>query len=107
MSEALALYRSIRRLHRRMSPALQFLGNQYLRDEFVRHKTAAPEHVTPFLRAWTSYRETLEQQLSSESTESKIGQKLDDIESLSDAQVGQLFALHEAATKGDDVPNKP
>ena len=103
MTEALGLYRSIRRLHRRMPPALQFLGNQYLRDEFVRHKTASQEHVTPFLQAWTSYKETLEKQLLSQNN---IGQKLENMESLSDAQVGQLYALREAA-KGTADPKKP
>lgn len=50
---ALAVYRRVLRVHRKMPPQLRLLGDQYAKDEFRRHKTAAPEHVKPFMVAWT------------------------------------------------------
>ncbi len=118
MSKAtvLDLYRSIRRLHRRLPPGLGFLGNQYVRDEFVRHKTAGPEFLPGFLDAWTQYRNSLSAQLSADKknplTHDSLGAPLSNLESLSEAQLGQLFALRQAAkgeTQSEDplLPGKP
>jgi hypothetical protein len=101
----LDLYRSIRRLHRRLPPGLGFLGNQYVRDEFGRHKTAGPEFLPGFLDAWTEYRDSLSAQLSADKkslTDKTLGAPLSNLESLSEAQLGQLYALRQAA-KGESL----
>ncbi|KAI8929969.1 hypothetical protein BC831DRAFT_508836 [Entophlyctis helioformis] len=64
LHEALVLYRSIRRLHRRLPAALKFMGDQYLKDEFVRHKAAQQEYIPGFIKGWTAYRDTLADQIS-------------------------------------------
>ena len=88
--EALKLYKSIRRLHRRLPTALKFMGNSYVRDEFNRHKNADPSFIPGFLQAWTSYRDTLTQQLQDAQSSQVIGKKLgeQDLSALNDGQIG-------------------
>ena len=47
------LYKMIFQLHKSMPVELRDMGNTYVRSEFKRHKTAAPEHVKPFMVEWT------------------------------------------------------
>ena len=47
------LYKAILRLHRGMPRELRALGDQYVRDEFKRHKAAEPEFVSAFMKEWT------------------------------------------------------
>ena len=47
------LYKTILRLHRALPKELKELGDQYVRDEFKRHKGIAPEHVAPFMMEWS------------------------------------------------------
>lgn len=49
----LRLYKTILRLHQSLPYELKELGNQYVRDEFRRHKTAQPEFVTNFMVEWS------------------------------------------------------
>lgn len=49
----LRLYKTILRLHQSLPHELKELGNQYVRDEFRRHKTAQPEFVTNFMVEWS------------------------------------------------------
>ena len=49
----LRLYKTILRLHQSLPHELKELGNQYVRDEFRRHKTAQPEFVTNFMIEWS------------------------------------------------------
>ena len=49
----LRLYKTILRLHQSLPNELRALGNQYVRDEFRRHKTAQPEFVTNFMVEWS------------------------------------------------------
>ncbi|KAH6566394.1 hypothetical protein BASA61_003591 [Batrachochytrium salamandrivorans] len=106
-SDVLQLYRSIRRLHRHMPSALKFIGNRYVRDEFARHRNAQPEYLPGFIKAWTSYRNTLSDQLqqaSTTTTENKInlGTRLDssELDNFTPEQLGQLYTLKKA-TKDD------
>ena len=46
------LYKAILRLHRGMPIELQQLGNEYVRDEFRRHKDASPEFAAKFIQEW-------------------------------------------------------
>lgn len=49
----LRLYKTILRLHQGLPHELSALGNQYVRDEFRRHKDAPPEFVTNFMVEWS------------------------------------------------------
>ncbi|KAJ3010993.1 acetate non-utilizing protein 9 [Thoreauomyces humboldtii] len=106
----LNLYRAIRRLHKKLPPALRVVGNNYVRDEFRRHKKADPPFVSGFLKEWIFYRDTLVDQIQGQAqgqgqhdrrdpTRTMLGRRLDKdlLESLSDQQIGQLHALREAA----------
>nr|KAJ3417773.1 acetate non-utilizing protein 9 [Polyrhizophydium stewartii] len=85
------------------------MGDQYLRDEFARHRTAAPEYIPGFIKGWTAYRDTLAQQLDEASERVKgeaipVGAKLEpgELDSLSPQQLGQLYALKQAAKSNKD-----
>ena len=47
------LYKTILRLHRGMPLELQAIGDQYVKDEFKRHKDAEPAFVSEFMNEWT------------------------------------------------------
>jgi hypothetical protein len=49
----LRLYKTILRLHQSLPIELRALGNQYVRDEFRRHKNAQPDFVTNFMVEWS------------------------------------------------------
>ncbi|KAI9206238.1 protein ACN9-like protein, mitochondrial [Polychytrium aggregatum] len=109
----LDLYRSIRRLHRRLPRALSLVGNNYIRDEFRRHRKADPAFVQGFSQSWTEYHEMLKMQLDAQAHDSRrvdpspgsLGRKLSEteIEAMNGQQLGQLYALREAA-KGESEP---
>lgn len=47
------LYKSILLLHKGLPSEIAELGNQYVKEEFRRHKDAAPEFVGPFMIEWS------------------------------------------------------
>jgi len=47
------LYKAILRLHRGLVPELRALGDQYVRDEFKRHRNAEPPFIPIFMSEWT------------------------------------------------------
>lgn len=47
------LYKTILKLHRGMPPELQVVGNNYVKDEFKRHKKCKAEEADMFLREWS------------------------------------------------------
>ncbi len=47
------LYKTILRLHRALPSEIRELGDQYVRDEFRRHKTIEKEYVAPFMLEWS------------------------------------------------------
>ena len=53
ISRVRILYKAILRLHRGLPVELQALGNQYVKDEFKRHKDCEPEFVPTFMKEWT------------------------------------------------------
>lgn len=87
------------------------MGDRYVLDEFKRHSTADEKFVKTFLQQWNSYLLEMQGQVSREEVrgklesqgqrlvekegEEKIGRKLskEEMDKLSDAQVGQLWAL--------------
>ena len=46
------MYKRILVLHRFLPIDLKALGDQYVKDEFRRHKTASPEAVKSFMAEW-------------------------------------------------------
>ena len=50
------LYRSILKEHKNRLPApMRNMGDAYVKNEFVLHLEAKPEHVTQFYTAWEEY----------------------------------------------------
>ncbi|XP_076769825.1 succinate dehydrogenase assembly factor 3, mitochondrial isoform X2 [Arvicanthis niloticus] len=52
VSRVRSLYRRILQLHRALPPDLKALGDQYVKDEFRRHKTVGPGEAQRFLKEW-------------------------------------------------------
>ncbi|KAI3652531.1 hypothetical protein MP228_001956 [Amoeboaphelidium protococcarum] len=122
---ALKLYAKILRLHLQLPPAMKYLGDQYAKDEFRRHKECDPAFVPPFLNEWSNYARTLEQQLKlssnannsrtsdrQKSFDSTLGMSIGArLSSFSDEQLGQLNVLKQEAqllrkSDIDDVPDE-
>ncbi|KAF6086775.1 succinate dehydrogenase complex assembly factor 3 [Phyllostomus discolor] len=104
-SRVRALYRRILLLHRVLPPDLKALGDQYVKDEFRRHKTVGSEEARRFLQEWEAYAAVLWQQSKENrqnSTEKPCfgialpEEKLNDFR---DEQIGQLQELMREATK--------
>ncbi|XP_007506116.2 succinate dehydrogenase assembly factor 3, mitochondrial [Monodelphis domestica] len=64
VSRVRALYRRLLALHRALPPDLRALGDQYVKDEFRRHKGVGHEEALRFLREWERYAAALQQQTS-------------------------------------------
>ena len=47
------LYKAILRLHRGLHPELRALGDQYVKEEFRRHRNAEPPFIPVFMQEWT------------------------------------------------------
>ncbi|XP_058381947.1 succinate dehydrogenase assembly factor 3, mitochondrial isoform X2 [Diceros bicornis minor] len=52
VSRVRTLYRRILLLHRALPPDLKALGDQYVKDEFRRHKTVGSDEAQRFLQEW-------------------------------------------------------
>ena len=46
------IYKTILRLHRGLPVEFKAIGDQYVKDEFRRHKNCKPEEITPFMTGW-------------------------------------------------------
>ncbi len=65
-SFSLRLYKAILVAHRSvLPPVMRDLGDSYLREEWKKHKTAAPQHLRPFFEQWMNYLEFLKSQQQS------------------------------------------
>ncbi|EEY64386.1 uncharacterized protein PITG_02974 [Phytophthora infestans T30-4] len=101
-AKVLALYKHILTLHRqKLEPHMRVLGDQYLRDEFKRHKSAASKFVPLFLREWEEYaavmadkKDRFGQELSTEDKRLLDGEQKVKLRSLQDAakKVGETIA---------------
>jgi hypothetical protein len=99
----LRLYKTILRLHQSLPYELRELGNQYVRDEFHRHKNAQPEFVTNFMVEWSEYARILTRQASSKTNESfglPIGLKI--LDRLNEDQLVQLYDLYSEIKKASE-----
>lgn len=52
LSKVRSLYKRILVLHRFLPVDLKSLGDQYVKDEFRRHKRAAEQEVNSFMKEW-------------------------------------------------------
>lgn len=52
VSQVRTIYKRILVLHRFLPIDLRALGDQYVKDEFRRHKSASPEEVRSFMKEW-------------------------------------------------------
>lgn len=105
MYASLRLYRRILKLHRNLPLTAKALGDQYLKDEFRRHKNATREQLTEFIQEWKMYADMLERQ---QELGKDFGSYLseDQLSSANDEQLCQLYALHqEIATDSDTTKN--
>lgn len=104
MNTSLRLYRRILKLHKNLPLIPKALGDQYLRDEFRRHKNATQEQITEFIQEWKMYADLLERQQG----EGKgFGGQLSEeqLTSVNEEQLRQLYALHQEITTLPDNSN--
>ncbi|XP_023983133.1 succinate dehydrogenase assembly factor 3, mitochondrial isoform X1 [Physeter macrocephalus] len=105
VSRVRALYRRILLLHRVLPPDLKALGDQYMKDEFRRHKTVGSDEAERFLQEWEAYAAVLWQQANENrhnSTEKAcfgISLPEERLNDFRDEQIGQLQELMQEATK--------
>jgi len=107
LSRVRILYKTILRLHRGLPPDLKAFGDEYVRDEFRRHKKAEVQFIPIFMKEWTNYATTLAGQLGQKTSYKVLGVPLatSRLSEMSDEQVAQLFELFSAAqrTSQDDT----
>ncbi|XP_039536692.1 succinate dehydrogenase assembly factor 3, mitochondrial [Pimephales promelas] len=98
-----SLYKRILLLHRFLPIDLRALGDQYVKDEFRRNKSASGEEVTRFMTEWTNYKDTLQTQVLEAAANKKVvfGADLseDKLKDFQEEQVGQLYELMLESTK--------
>ncbi|XP_072506855.1 succinate dehydrogenase assembly factor 3, mitochondrial [Notamacropus eugenii] len=99
-SRVRALYRRLLTLHRALPPDLRALGDQYVKDEFRRHKGVGREEALRFLSEWERYAEALSQQMTA-AEKTQLGARLtkEQLDDFSEEQIGQLQELMQEATK--------
>ncbi|KIS69642.1 uncharacterized protein UMAG_10065 [Mycosarcoma maydis] len=88
------LYRRIIRAHRRLDPDMRAVGDNYVKDEFRRHKNIDnPLQIIGFLSSWKMYLDQLEVQQGQPG--GFRGQRLDPqlLEKMSDEQIYQIHEL--------------
>ncbi|PVG04911.1 ACN9-domain-containing protein [Serendipita vermifera] len=77
---------------------MRSLGDDYVKSEFKRHKTADnPIHIMGFLVEWNRYLDQLDLQLAAPGT--FRGRKMDEtmFEKMTNEQLGQLYELMHAS----------
>ncbi|XP_062845392.1 succinate dehydrogenase assembly factor 3, mitochondrial [Trichomycterus rosablanca] len=103
VSKVRTLYKRILVLHRFMPIELRALGDQYVKDEFKRHKSASQDQVQLFMKEWEKYKDTLQSQvLEAVGTRTPaFGADLSEqkLRDLQDVQIGQLYELMLESTK--------
>ncbi|XP_066484586.1 succinate dehydrogenase assembly factor 3, mitochondrial [Tiliqua scincoides] len=105
VSRVRALYRKILQLHRGLPLELKALGDQYVKEEFKRHRSVDREEAQCFLQEWESYAMMLGQQtnqnMPNSTSRPPLGSHLPEekLDALRDEQLGQLLELMQEATK--------
>ncbi|XP_028256727.1 succinate dehydrogenase assembly factor 3, mitochondrial [Parambassis ranga] len=105
VSRVLSLYKRILVLHRFLPIDLRALGDQYVKDEFRRHKAATSEEVKSFMTEWENYKDVLQTQVLESARDQidamKFGADLPEgkLRDFQDEQIGQLYELMLESTK--------
>ncbi|XP_071400022.1 succinate dehydrogenase assembly factor 3, mitochondrial [Centroberyx affinis] len=105
VSKVRSLYKRILLLHRFLPIDLRAIGDQYVKDEFRRHKGAAAGEVKGFMIEWENYKDTLQTQVLESAGERldpvKFGANLSEreLKNFQDDQIGQLYELMLESTK--------
>ncbi|XP_064205105.1 succinate dehydrogenase assembly factor 3, mitochondrial [Anguilla rostrata] len=105
VSKVRALYKRILQLHRFLPIDLRALGDQYVKDEFRRHKSANPAEVKSFMTEWESYRDTLQTQVLDSASGGRAGGAFgaelseEKLKQFQDEHFGQLYQLMLESTK--------
>ncbi|XP_061111846.1 succinate dehydrogenase assembly factor 3, mitochondrial [Conger conger] len=104
VSKVRALYKRILQLHRFLPVDLRALGDQYVKDEFRRHKSAKPGEVTSFMIEWEGYRDTLQTQVLETASRGGAGVygtvlSEEKLKQFQDEQFSQLYELMLESTK--------
>ncbi|XP_060229716.1 succinate dehydrogenase assembly factor 3, mitochondrial [Meriones unguiculatus] len=99
VSRVRCLYKRILQLHRALPLDLKALGDQYVKDEFRRHKTVGSGEAQRFLKEWETYAAVLCRQSST--GEARFGTSLPEekLNDFRDEQIVQLQELMQEATK--------
>ncbi|XP_073532575.1 succinate dehydrogenase assembly factor 3, mitochondrial [Phyllobates terribilis] len=105
VSQVRALYRKILLLHRTLPLHLKALGDQYVKDEFRRHKNVGQSEAKLFMKEWEGYAAMLWEQAKhgiqhSEATRSYgVPLTQDKLDCFNEEQIGQLHELMRETTK--------
>ncbi|KAF5297560.1 hypothetical protein FQR65_LT09991 [Abscondita terminalis] len=96
------LYKTILKLNKGLPEELKILGNEYVRNEFKRHKKCNSAEADVFMKEWCNYALLLAEQLGlrGPKTSKPLGCELKetDLEKFRDEQLHQLFELKTATT---------
>ncbi|XP_046653386.1 succinate dehydrogenase assembly factor 3, mitochondrial-like [Daphnia pulicaria] len=98
------LYKTILRIHRGLPLEIKAIGDQYVKDEFKRHKTCQPQEVNQFMTGWVDYAVTLAKQLNVSQLKKQtpaLGKHLtpEELDLFKDDQISQLHELMQEAIK--------
>ncbi|XP_068094593.1 succinate dehydrogenase assembly factor 3, mitochondrial [Hyperolius riggenbachi] len=105
VSRVRSLYKEILLLHRTLPLHMKALGDQYVKDEFRRHKNVGPAEAKLFVKEWEGYAALLLEQarirLRNPASEEQFGASLSEekLTSFNEEQIGQLHELMQEATK--------
>ncbi|XP_068615594.1 succinate dehydrogenase assembly factor 3, mitochondrial [Brachionichthys hirsutus] len=101
VSRVRTMYKRILVLHRFLPVDLKALGDQYVKDEFRRHRRASAEEARRFMAEWQHYKDTLQAQVLDSAGERRFGADLseENFSSLQEEQIGQLYQLLLESTK--------
>ncbi|RVE66908.1 hypothetical protein OJAV_G00112020 [Oryzias javanicus] len=108
VSRVRALYKRILVLHRFLPLHLRALGDQYVKEEFRRHKGVTEVEAGRFMVEWENYKDTLQAQVLEAAGRGpgsvKFGANLAEqrLSDFQNEQIGQLYELMLESTK----PNK-
>ncbi|KAL4629663.1 succinate dehydrogenase assembly factor 3, mitochondrial [Arapaima gigas] len=105
VSRVRSLYKRILLLHRFLPVELRALGDQYVKDEFRRHRAAASDEAHRFTSEWENYKDTLQVQVLESAGKGRnsgnFGADLSEekLTQFQDEQIGQLYELMLESTK--------
>ncbi|XP_074653289.1 succinate dehydrogenase assembly factor 3, mitochondrial-like [Tubulanus polymorphus] len=102
------LYKQILQLHRGLPIEMRAMGDQYVKDEFKKHKTVNETEVDQFINGWKNYVHIMSKQLVKRSKLQQYGKNLEEdiIETLDGEKLGQLHLLKQEASLPIDQDNR-